>query len=200
MDEDTALMMSFKAGNESSFAELMKRYYRKILNFAYRFTADKNMCEDMAQEIFYKIYSTRQTYKPETKFSTFLYRVAANHCLNEIRKGHYKMDFKSIQKETGEGRGHNPRDIYDEKAKTPEEIFEEKIMEQRILKALNSLPERQRLAFILVKYNGLSYEEAAESLETTVKAVKSLLNRCRVQLVAIFKPLLESGEMKGGVI
>jgi RNA polymerase sigma-70 factor (ECF subfamily) len=191
MDEDTALMLSFKEGNEASFRELMKRYYQKMLNFAYRFTHDPQTSEDMAQEIFFKIYSAKKAYTPEAKFSTFLYRVATNHCLNEIRKPAYGKEFISIHKNPDEGRGHNPGDIHDKNARRPEEIFSGRILINQIYEALMKLPERQRIAFILVKYDGLSFAEAAQAMETTASAVKALLNRCRETLVELLNPCLE---------
>lgn len=190
-DLDTTLMMAFKEGDEMAFNELMKRNYREVLNFAFRFTCNRALSEELAQDIFLKLYKAGKSYRGEAKFKTFLFRIAVNHCLNELRRVERKFTHKSIYDEYEDGRGYNPRDIPDTKSETPETIMQRKESDEIIMKCLNSLPQRQRFIFILVRYHGMDLNEAAESIDTSVSGVKALLHRATITLREKLLPYLK---------
>lgn len=194
IDDDANAMLAFVNGDGKSFEGLMKKYYKRILNFIYRFTFNRELSEDLTQEVFLKLYSAKDGYRASAKFSTFLYRIAANHCLNELRRGEYGVKTVPINKDDRDGTG-RILELRDEKARNPQEIVEAMCSSEVISSALSSLPERQKMAFILCEFEGFSYGEIAGIMRTSESSVKSLLNRCRRSLVEKLGPLVKGGAL-----
>lgn len=172
---DTELMLKVKEGNLNAFEEIYRRYSKHVLNFAYRMLNDRNSAEEIMQEVFVKVYLKSKKYKPHAKFSTYLYRIVTNHCLNYIRDN--QRSFKGNITEFNEQR--TPYSYSDEH---PEEEVLERERSEFLKNALSELPANQRSAILLLTYNDMSYEEIAESIGCSVKAVKSLLHRARESL------------------
>jgi len=173
-------MLEFRNGSRSAFETLMKKYYSRILNFIYRFVANKEIAEDLTQEVFLRVFRFGHRYKPKSKFQTWLYTIAKNICLNELRKN---KDFvASLDEPVTAGNEDQQLQIDDPRrcAADEELIRNEKAMVIR--QAINELPENQRLAVILRRYDDFSYVEIAETLGVSDKAVKSLLSRAKVNL------------------
>jgi len=169
-DFDAELMLAFQRGNEDAFTSLFERYRVRVTSIAYRFIADREVAEDVAQEVFVKVYASRKSYRPRAKFSTWLYRITANTCLDELRKrGSGKIaPISEVEMEASPS--------------SPESVAESNELVRQVRAAILSLPENQRIAIILQRYECLSYQEIAEVLNTSVSAVESLLFRAKQSL------------------
>lgn len=172
-------MLELKKGDRDAFEILMRKYYPRILNFVYRFLGNRQRAEDLTQDVFMKVYKNARRYRPRSKFQTWLYTIAKNSCLNELRRNRGQMvsldepimfDERVLKKE-----------ISDPHADPAGELLqkEKKVLIQT---AINGLPENQRIAVILRRYESFSYAEIAATLNVTDKAVKSLLSRAKVNL------------------
>ncbi len=158
----------------------MRSYFPRLLNFIYRFVGNQALAEDLTQEVFIKVYNNAAQYFPQAKFQTWLYTIAKNICLNELRK--HKHHFVSMDEtfETEESTLHKQLEDKNNVNAAQEMMKQEKI--DVIKKAIESLPENQRMAVILRRYDNFSYEEIARTMNTSVKAVKSLLSRAKENL------------------
>jgi RNA polymerase sigma-70 factor, ECF subfamily len=187
-DPDALLMLRFKDGDSEAFERLFSRHTRAMVNFAYRFVRNRQVAEEMAQEIFLRVYEAAAGYEPQAKFTTWLYRVAANVCLNEVRKPHFQAMRQSLHaapRDDQEPASFEPR-TDDE----PDRYLERQAISHAIKEALEQLPLKQRVAFILNKYQELSYAEVAEIMKISEKAVKSLIHRAKETLAEKLKPSL----------
>ncbi len=189
METDIELMRRVKSGDDSAFTELMKRHYKSIMNFIYRFTNDRNDSEDLAQEVFLRVYRSVKEYKPQAKFSTWLYKIATNVCLTELKlkRRMTNVSLDEIQE--------NKHDIGDSTSPNGYDLINRRDIKDTIFQALNSIPERERISIILCKYEGFSYDEVADVIGCTVGAVKTYIHRGRMKLIERLKPILkERGE------
>ena len=185
MASDIELMLKAKSGDDGAFSELMRRHYKAVVNYIYRYTNIKENSEDLAQEVFLRIYRSRTSYRPEAKFTTWLYKIATNVSLTHVKKKNVDLSLDQIEDDRG-GIGDPDNDIADD------HIYR-KEMKEVIFQAMESLPERERVSIMLCKYEGLSYEETAEVLECTVGAVKAYVHRGRMKLIDKLKPYLPGG-------
>lgn len=186
-DPDVELMLRFQKGDVSAFEELLRKYQKPLVNFVYRFLHSREEAEEIAQEIFLRVYASAGSYRPEAKFSTWIYRIATNLCLNEIRKTKGVV-LDSL--ETG-GIDDEAMSLPDKSVPSPQELTEYSQLVEMIKKAIDRLPPRQRLAVILNKYQGLSYREIAEVMECSEGAVKSYLHRAKENLLKLCGELLK---------
>lgn len=186
MDSDIELMLRTKSGDDGAFSELMRRHYKGVVNYIYRFTNLRDNSEDLAQEVFLRIYRSAGQYRPEAKFSTWLYKIATNVSLTYVKKkSNTNISLDEID-DGGDATGNPDLDIADD-------IIYRKEMMNVIFEAMESLPEREKVAIMLCKYEGLSYEEVAQVLECTVGAVKAYVHRGRMKLIERLKPYLSEG-------
>ncbi len=179
-DPDVILMLEFQKGQKASFEKLMERNYKKVFNFIYRFVGNSQMAEDLAQETFLKIYHAAVSYKPASKFLTWVYQIAKNISLNELRTRKHAM--VSFDQPTVTGGDDFKKEYPDPQAANPFQEMTQKETLETIRRAIAGLPENQRLAVVLRRYENSSYEEIAVILKCSVKAVKSLLNRAKENL------------------
>ncbi|WP_442601089.1 RNA polymerase sigma factor [Paenibacillus sp. KN14-4R] len=184
---DSQLIREIKDGNSEAYGELMRRYERKLLSFIYhmvRTAGLEAMAEDLCNETFYKAYRSLHSFREvEASFSTWLYTIARNTVLSEMRK--HKAIACSL--EEGVVVPHAPIDSHPEHAL----IRNERVIKVR--EAINALPEKQRSALILREYDGKDYQEIANILGQTVSSVKSLLFRARASVKVQLEPyFLES--------
>jgi RNA polymerase sigma-70 factor (ECF subfamily) len=183
---DVDLMMKVKKGDRAAFSVLVGRYRKPLVNFIYRFTMNPGEAEDLAQEVFLRVYQSASRYEPKASFSTWIYRIATNVTLNHLRdhKPHLQSSLDAVADNGTEASSQWP---------DPHPLIEEQLIRRervdQIQKAIAVLPEKQRLAVILTKYQDLSLREAANILNCSEMAVKSLLFRAyttlREQLVAV---------------
>jgi RNA polymerase sigma-70 factor (ECF subfamily) len=177
-DPDAALMLAFQGGDESAFRALFEKHGRAMMAFCHRFVRDPARAEELAQDVFLKVHQGASRYQPSARFSTWLYRIATNHCLNEVRRGEYQAR-PQLDPESEDGAPLDP-DALAGSGASPEEEARGRALAVAVERLLARLPEKQRAALVLARLEGLSYEEVAEVLETTVPAVKSLVHRATV--------------------
>lgn len=180
LDPDVQLMIEFQGGNKAAFETLMTKYFGRLLNFIFRYTANREIAEDLTQEVFIKVYKSGPNYAPQAKFQTWLYTIAKNISLNELRKNR-RMTVSIDQTFQHEGESLR-RQIKDEKVVSPDRDAMQNELMLAVKKAIHELPENQRMAVILRRYDKFSYEEIAAAMETSVEAVRSLLSRAKENL------------------
>ncbi len=179
-DPDVRLMLEFQKGNKASLEELMHKYYPRLLNFIYRFVGSAELAEDLTQEVFLKVYSAAAGYRPASKFQTWVYTIAKNISLNELR--HHKRTVVSLDEPFVSDDGPIERQVEDTAAPRVDEQMLRDETAAAVRAAIDSLPENQRIAVLLRRYEQFSYEEIAQSMQMSVKAVKSLLSRAKENL------------------
>ena len=188
-DPDAALMQAFQRGDESAFETLVARHRERVFRLARRYLRDETAADDLAQETFLRVYRSKQTWRPEAKFSTWLYRVTANACLNELRARRAR---KGVEATAPAGPGGDPLpEGADPAAADPSASVLKGELAAVVKAAVDRLPEDQKLAVLLSKYEGLSYRELAEAMDRSVPAVKSLLVRARENLRTALAPYLD---------
>jgi len=180
-DEDVKLMLRFQAGEHSAFEELVRRNAPKINTLIYRFLGDPGKVEDLTQEVFLRVFRTSQRYQPTAKFSTWLYRIAANLSFNVLRA---KRRGQPVQLEIAYSEDGEPfyRDVPDVRNDPPHDRLDAEELRAKVAEAIDQLPENQKVAIILNKYEQKSYEEISQILNCSTMAVKSLLSRARSNL------------------
>jgi RNA polymerase sigma-70 factor (ECF subfamily) len=192
VDPDVALMLRAQRGDRQAFEALFDRYSRAMVNFAYRYVGDRGRAEELAQDVFLKLHRSLASYAPSSKFRTYLYRIATNHFLNELRRGEYRSRPTSL-----DGDDDRPRELVDERAVRPDDMAEARQTEVAIGRAMETLSDRERLALSLCRLQGLSYREIAEVLETTESAVKALIHRATVALARQIQASAEPAAVGG---
>ena len=187
-DSDAGLMLRIRDGDAGAFDQLFVRHMRAVINFAYRFVRNRGVAEELAQDIFLRVYEAAAGYQVQAKFTTWLYRIATNVCLNEIRKPHVRAALRNegSDGDAGLSEVRETGGIFT----PPDRILEQQAVSRALRHALKRLPEKQRAAFILNKYQELSYGEVAEVMKISEKAVRSLIHRAKETLAEELKPLL----------
>ncbi len=180
-DEDVELMLKFKKGDMSAFEKLMDRHKTHLINFVYRFTGSGADAEDLAQEAFLRVYQSKDRYKPTAKFSTWLYRIAINLCLNHIEKSK-RISTVPLDNAVETKEGELSREIPDKVHPAPDVSAEKEEINKNIHSALSSLSDVQRAAIILNIFEDKSYDEVSKILRRSVPSVKFLLFRARKNL------------------
>lgn len=189
-DEDAQVMAQFVASRDRQlFDRLFQRYRRPMVTYAQRFVRHPARAEELAQEVFVRVYTTKR-YAPNTRFKTWLYTVATNVCLNEVRRFEHRVEFSSLDHAT-----HGP-DLRDSSAATPESHAQAHELGRQIERALAALPDNQRTALELVRQEGLSHDEVADVLSVSVPAVKSLVHRALETLRREVQRYQASGESR----
>jgi RNA polymerase sigma-70 factor (ECF subfamily) len=188
-------MLRLRAGDrqerEDAFGYLLTKYRRPLAHFLFRMVHEPALAEDLAQEVFLRVYRSRKSYRPEAKFSTWVFRIATNVALNALRDGRMRRTVeRSLDADAAEGTERAaPLEIADPAGTVERRLVEGERFAQ-IRRAVEELPEKQRLAVVLHKYHELDYAEIAEILECSESALKSLLFRAYETLRVKLKPLL----------
>ena len=192
-DLDAALMLLVKRGDRAAFAELVGKYQQPLFNFICRTLRDEAESEDVAQNVFLQVYKSRQRYEPTAKFSTWLFTIARNLCLNEIRR-RSRHPAESIDQNQTDNEEQPQRQYVDSKTDLPANHVLHGELAGKIEQAIAELPETQRTAILLCRQDELSYEEIADILGCSLSATKSLIHRGRETLKEKLKPYLEEGQ------
>jgi RNA polymerase sigma-70 factor (ECF subfamily) len=193
-DPDAALMLRVKRGDRAAFAELVARYQQPVLSFIYRTLPDATEAEDLAQGTFVQVWKSAARYEPSAKFSTWLFTIARNLCLNEFRRrSRHPADSLDAPAHAGteEPRGHGVEDK--RQVAAPDTLLRGEL-EAKVAEAVAALPENQRSALLLWQREEMAYEDIAAVLGCSLSAVKSLIHRARETLKARLKPYLRTGE------
>ncbi len=199
---DVQLMLDVKAGGEESFDLLLQKYRSPLVNFLGRMVRDRATAEDLAQEVFLRVYRARKQYAPSAKFTTWLFRIATNLALNSLRDHRYQRMEVSIDAPANDEEDAPPRELPAREMRIDERMIE-RDRAAFIQNAVAALPEKQRAAVLLHKYEEMDYAEIAKVLECSESALKSLLFRAyeslRVQLapLVITQPMADSASSAG---
>ena len=188
-------MLDVKSGDERSFELLLQRYRTPLVNFLYRMVRSREQAEDLAQEVFIRVYRAREEYVPSAKFTTWLFRIATNLALNSLRDHRYqKLEMSIDAPLTGSEEGdERPFEVADKHPTVEQELVEEE-RKKMIRHAIEKLPEKQRAAVLLHKYQELDYAEIAKILGCSESALKSLLFRAYEMLRVELAPLVRQGK------
>jgi RNA polymerase sigma-70 factor, ECF subfamily len=177
-EEDLALMAKVAHGDEDAFAKIVKKHQHAVLGTVAKMTNQSPDTEDIAQQVFIRLWKSAERYKPTAKFTTFLFTITKNLVFNATRKKSGKNEY-SFDALEGKWR----QSIEDRRSDSrPDRLIEQTELRQIIDEAISSLPEKQRLAVVLRRYEKMPYEEISETLGISVPAVKSQLFRARTAL------------------
>lgn len=189
-DEDVRLMLAFQDGDESAFTRLVERNQGRVYAVVHRFMAGRADAEDIVQEVFLRVFRSAHRYAPTARFSTWVYRIAANMCINAIRKASKLKTIPLRPHLDAQGEEGSP-EITDVDAARPDEDIQQRELAESIREAVEQLPANQRVAVILSRYEHMSYEQIAEVLDCSTMAVKSLMSRARGNLRELLTKHLE---------
>ena len=192
IDEDAALMLRVKSGDLAAFESLVEKYKQPVVNLIFRTLPDAAEAEDLAQVVFVQVYKSAHRYQPAAKFTTWLFTIARNLCLNEIRR-RSRHPAESMDATVGEGAEESARQYEDTRSFGPEEAALQGELEDKVQEAIQALPETQRTALLLCTDSELSYEDISSVIGCSLSATKSLIHRARETLKQRLKPYLRTG-------
>ena len=189
---DVQLMLDVKSGDEQSFELLLHRYRSPLINFLYRMIRNREQAEDLAQEVFLRVYRAREDYVPSAKFTTWLFRIATNLALNSVRDTRYqRMELSldapvTVDAEDGDEKA---MDVAEKHPNIEQHLIQE-ARSKMIRHAIDRLPEKQKAAVLLHKYQELDYADISKILNCSESALKSLLFRAYEALRVELAPLV----------
>lgn len=197
VDEDAKLMLAVQAGDAFAFEELTMRNQARVYAYLQRFVGEAQLAEDLAQEVFMRVYRHRATYRQEARFSTWLFRVAHNVAYNALRSKSRRPEklFNALKGNDVSTTQMNFEDgLFSRSGATPTQKIA-KLEKQAVVRhAIDQLNPRQRQAVLLSRFEGMSYQQIAETMNMTPEAVKSLLSRARQNLKNALTPFIEEGK------
>ena len=173
---DVDVMLRVKTGDESAFAYLVQKYRRPMVGFMYRLCHNPATAEELAQEVFLRVYRSRTSYEPSAKFTTWLYRIATNLAVNHARDTRHERPENTVRLDEPDRETGTTPDLADDSLTAEEQILKRERL-AAIRSKVNALPERQRMAVIMHKYQQMDYREIAGVLKLSESATKSLLFR-----------------------
>ena len=187
-------MLQVRDDNAAAFEELVSRYQIRLVSIFENMVGRRSMAEDLAQEVFLRIYRARKRYTAGSRFSTWLYRIAHNVASNARRSLARRREINVVASSDAEMSAQPLTHMVKEASGLMPTRQLDKVERAQIVRAaMEALNERQRMALLLSKFEGMSYEEIAESMELSVSAIKSLLSRARVNLKDILSPYIQDG-------
>jgi len=173
---DAAIMLRAAAGDEAGFSYLAQKYHRPIIHFLFRMVRNQAIAEELAQEVFLRVYRSRESYRAEAKFTTWLYRIATNLAVNHARDTRHERAARNVYLDAPDEETGTTPDVADEGLSVEQSLLRAERM-KAIRTHVMALPERQRMAVLMHKYQGMDYREIGEVLKLSESAIKSLLFR-----------------------
>ena len=173
LERDAQLMLLVREGDDTSYALLLERHRGPVVHFMYRMVQNQAVSEELAQEVFLRVYRSRETYEPTAKFTTWLFRIATHVALNSIRDRKKEKGHESLDEEMLDGM---ERQVADRQQTVEQEMVHE-VKLREVRQAIEALPAKQRAAVLMHKYEGLDYAQIAGVLSCSESAIKSLLFR-----------------------
>lgn len=180
MDE-AQLIKGIQQGDRKSFQTLVETYQRMVVNTCLGIVHNQADAEDLAQDVFLEIFRTAEKFRGDAKISTWLYRIATNRSLNQIRNNKRKRFFQSIE-DTFTGGRNRSSEISENRGDQPDQNMADQQRSDLLHRAIDRLPEKQRIAFTLNKYEELPYQQIAEIMEISLASVESLIHRAKKNL------------------
>jgi RNA polymerase sigma-70 factor (ECF subfamily) len=174
--DDAAIMLELKAGNMAGFDFLIQKYRKPIINFMYRMTRNQAVAEELAQEVFLRVYRSRETYRAEARFSTWLYRIATNLGVNQARDTRHERAASTVYLDEPDSETGTTPDVADSTPDVESRLLRDERM-AAIREHVMALPERQKMAVLMHKYEGMDYSQIGDVLKLSESATKSLLFR-----------------------
>lgn len=174
--EDSAIMLELRAGNMAGFDFLIQKYRKPIISFMYRMVRNQAVAEELAQEVFLRVYRSRETYRAEARFSTWLYRIATNLGVNHARDTRHERNASTVYLDETDAETGTTPDVADSTPGAENEMLRRERL-NAIRQHVMALPERQKMAVLMHKYEGMDYKQIGEVLKLSESATKSLLFR-----------------------
>jgi RNA polymerase sigma-70 factor (ECF subfamily) len=173
LDYDAELMLRVKDGDGSSFGVLLEKYRASVTRFLYRMVQNQAVSEELAQEVFLRVYKSRETYEPTARFTTWLFRIATHLALNWLRDEKNERAQQRLDESTEEA----PARAVADRAPSVEQRMVHSVKVEEVRRAVAALPDKQRAAVLMHKYEEMEYSQIANVLSCSESAVKSLLFR-----------------------
>ena len=178
LDRDAELMLRVRDGDTSAFTQILERHRNQMVGFMYRMVQDRGVAEELAQELFLRVYRARASYEPTARFTTWMFRIATHLALNWLRDHRKERNRESLDEEIAEGVG---RQVLDHAPNVEQRLLTDSRLNE-VRRAVEQLPDKQRAAVLMHKYKDLEYSQIARTLECSESAVKSLLFRAYERL------------------
>jgi RNA polymerase sigma-70 factor (ECF subfamily) len=194
-DPDVRLMLQVREDNEDAFEELLRRYQNRLLTILEHRVGSRELAEELTQEVFLRVFNARKRYEPGAKFSTWIFTIA-NNVASNARRSHSRRREVGVPDKSN-GADSSPMQL-DQLAKAasgalPTRRLDRSEQAEMVRDAVNALSDRQKMALLLSKFEGMSYQDIADTMGLSVQAIKSLLSRARVNLKEILTPYIEEG-------
>jgi len=173
---DAAIMLRVAAGDEEAFNYLVQKFHRPMIHFLFRMVRNQAVAEEMAQEVFLRVYRSRESYRAEAKFTTWLYRIATNLAVNHARDTKHERSAQAVYLDAPDPETGTTPDVADDEPSVEQRLMRDERM-AAIRTHVMALPERQRMAVLMHKYQGMDYRQIGEVLKLSESATKSLLFR-----------------------
>jgi RNA polymerase sigma-70 factor, ECF subfamily len=173
LDFDAELMLRVRDGDGASFAILLEKHRLPVIHFLYRMVQNQGVAEELAQEVFLRVYRSRESYEPTAKFTTWLFRIATHLALNSLRDGKHRRMEERLDDDSGD----TPARQVSDQCPTVEQKMVYQARMEEIRRAVATLPEKQRAAVLMHKYQEMEYSQIAKVLNCSESAIKSLLFR-----------------------
>lgn len=187
---DLAWMARIRLGDTEALRELIEAHQQRIIGTVAKMLGDESDAEDIAQQVFIRVWKSAARYEPTAKFTTWLYKITRNLVFNELRR-RKRHSAVSLDRPLNGDEDDRPRQAADPGVKSPDTALLDDEMQAAIQRAIDELPETQRMAIVLRRYDDVSYEEIGEILELSVPAVKSVIFRARTELREKLRRYLE---------
>lgn len=193
-DPDVRLMLAVRDGDAAAFEQLMQRYQNRVLTVLQHLVGSPQEAEDLAQEVFLRVFRARKNYAAGAKFSTWLFTIVNNVAFNARRGRSRRKEVQVRDEVSASGSVRGMADLAQAASgMMPTRVIDKEEMRDVVRAALDVLNERQRMAVLLNKFEGLGYADIAEAMQMSPQAIKSLLSRARVALRDVIEPYLQSG-------
>jgi RNA polymerase sigma-70 factor (ECF subfamily) len=190
LDSDSVVMLRVRDGDDAAFSFLVEKYHRPMIHYMYRMTHNQAIAEELAQEVFLRVYRSRESYRAEARFSTWLYRIATNLGVNHARDTRHERTAHTVYLDERDPETGTTPDVPDGSPSAEQDLVREERM-KAIRRHVMALPERQRNAVLMHKYQGLDYRQIGEVLKLSESATKSLLFRAYQTLRERLKEFVE---------
>ena len=197
-DPDVRLMLQVRDDNAAAFEELVLRYQGRLMTVLEQLVQSRDVAEDLTQDVFLRVFRARKTYQPGAKFSTWLFTIANNVASNKLRSLARRREV-NVSPRGDQDSSPDPMDqmALDASGMMPTRQLDRSERAEIVQQAIQSLGDRQRLALLLSKFEGMSYAEIGETMGLSSQAVKSLLSRARGNLRMVLEPYMKEGVLPG---